>query len=162
MENEIIELIARDRLEIPLSSMYQRLKRMKKTDAEGLVERLKICSFEGKRVRAHLAYEDKERARGMKEAVAEFSLEFPKYGTILQGMIAEKRIQSEEHVYFGMREDCRLTADDYMGVMTSLGLSEGSARSLYPDLMDISRKLKRARQEGARSVIVGKYAESEG
>src|SRR3989344_4142657 len=38
MESEIIQLIARDRLEIPLSSMYQKVKRVKKKDAGNLAE----------------------------------------------------------------------------------------------------------------------------
>ena len=38
MEQEIIQLIARDRLEIPLSSMYQKIKKAKNKDAKGLAE----------------------------------------------------------------------------------------------------------------------------
>ena len=34
MEEQIIQLIARDRLEIPLSSMYQKIKKIKKKDAK--------------------------------------------------------------------------------------------------------------------------------
>jgi len=158
MENKIIELIAQDRLEIPLSSLYQKLKKGKKADATELAPSLRSGQFTGSRAYAFFTVEDKNRARGMKEAIADFSEQFPKYGTILQGMVAEKRVRNEEHVYFGMNAGCRLTADDYVEVMTSLGLSENAARSLYPDLMDLSRKLARARDE-ERSVIVGRYAE---
>ena len=93
----------------------------------------------------------------MKEAVAEFAQEFPKYGQILLGKVAEKRVLAEEHLYFGVNPGCRLTTDDYIGVMQSLGLTEGTARSLYPDLLKVSRKLAKAREE-ERTVIVGKYA----
>jgi hypothetical protein len=158
MENQILELITKDRLEIPLSSLYQKLKREKKKAAISIAEPLRQDRFVGQRSYAFFTTEDKDRARGMKEAVADFSQQFPKYGSILQGMIAERRVRSEEHVYFGMNPGCRLTADDYVSVMTSLGLSEGTARSLYPDLMELSRKLARAREE-ERSAIVGKYAE---
>ena len=42
--------------------------------------------------------------------------------------------------------------------MTSLGLTEHTARSLYPDLLNVSRKLAKEREED-RSTIVGKYEE---
>ena len=157
MEQEIIRLIARDRLEIPLSSMYHKVKKVKKSGAQTLAERLGDARFSGERTYAFVESEDKERARGMKEAVAEFTAEHPKYGAILLGKIAEKRVVAEEHIYFGVNPGCRLTADDYVGVMQSLGLSESVARSLYPDLINVSRKLAKAREE-ERSVIVGKYA----
>jgi hypothetical protein len=43
-----------------------------------------------------------------------------------------------------------------MGVMESIGITPAVAQSLYPNLMDVSRKLAKARDED-RSVIVGKY-----
>ena len=160
MEQEIIQLIARDRLEIPLSSMYQKVKKAKQRDAKGLAERLGDARFAGERTYAFVESEDQEKARGMKEAVAEFAQEFPKYGAILLGKVAEKRTLAEEHLYFGVQPGCRLTTDDYIAVMRSTGLSEGVARGLYPDLINVSRKLAKAREE-ERSVIVGKYAVDE-
>ena len=157
MEKNLIELITQDRIEIPLSSLYQKIKRDKKRNAANISTSLKNNPFNGSRAYAFFEAEDKERARGVKEAVKEFTEEFPKYGAILNGKIAEKRVRSEEHVYFGMNPGCRLTAEDYIEVMESLGLSNNSARSLYPDLIDLSRKLSRAREE-ERSIIVGRYA----
>ncbi len=161
MEQKILELIASDRIEIPLSSMDQKLRRAKRASAKEIAEVLgKGNSYEGERVYASFVQEDKERARGMKEAVEEFSEEFPKYGKILAGKIAERRVKSEEHLYFGVNSGCRLSCDDYMHVMQSLGLSENTARNLYPDLMEVSRKLQRSRDE-QRSIIVGKYSQEE-
>lgn len=157
MENEIIRLIARDRLEIPLSSMYQKVRKAKKKDAEGLAGILEGKKFFGERTYAFVKSEDRERARGLKEAVAEFSAEFPKYGKILEGKVAEKRIIAEEHLYFGVNSGCRLSTDDYIEVMQSLGLSEQVAKNLYPDLINVSRKLAKAREE-ERSVLIGKYS----
>ena len=156
MEQEILQLIARDRLEIPLSSMYQKVKKAKQRDAKSLAERLEDARFDGERTYAFKESEDKERARGMKEAVAEFAQEFPKYGQILLGKVAEKRTLAEEHLYFGVQQGCRLTTDDYISVMQSVGLTESVARGLYPDLINVSRKLAKAREE-ERSIIVGKY-----
>lgn len=157
MERRILELIAEDRIEIPLSSMRNKLQKAKKKDAAAIAEELKV-PFKGERVFARVKYEDRSRARGTKEAIAEFCEEFPKYGIILKGKIEEKRVISEKHLYFGVNEGCRITGDDYMTVMESLGLAPATARALYPDLMEISRKLERARDE-KRSIIVGKYSE---
>ena len=76
---------------------------------------------------------------------------------ILQGKIDEKRKLAEEHLYFGVNTGCRLTTEDYIDVMRGLGLSEGVARNLYPDLINVSRKLAKASEEDRR-VIVGKYS----
>jgi len=157
MEQEIIALIARDRLEMPLSSLYQKIRKVKKVDAQNLACRLGISRFSGERTYAFVKSEDQEKARGMKEAVAEFAREFPKYGQILMGKIAEKRIFAEEHLYFGVNPGCRLSTEDYISVMQSTGLSEGTARSLYPDLINVSRKLAKEREE-ERSILVGKYS----
>ena len=133
MENEFITLIAQDRLEIPLSSMYQKVKKTKVKAAKNLAERLGNERFESHRIYAFVKEEDKDRARGIKDAVAEFSEEFPKYGVILAGKIAEKRTIAEKHLYFGVNAGCRMTTEDYIGVMISLGLSEQVAKNLYPD-----------------------------
>jgi hypothetical protein len=53
-----------------------------------------------------------------------------------------------------MNPNCRLTADDYMNVMSDLGFTEATARTLYPELMDVSRKMSRQRDE-ERSILVG-------
>lgn len=155
MEKKVLELIAQDRIDIPLSSMEQKLRKGKMKNAEGLAESI-ATRFDGERAYAFITYEDKSRARGMKEAIEEFEQEFPKYGAILRGKIEEKRVLREEHLYFGLFPGCKLTGEDYMGVMKSMGLSESTSRSLYPDLMDVSRKLSKARNE-ERSLIVGKY-----
>ena len=159
MERKILELIAGDRLDIPLSSMHQKLAKSKKNSAENIADVLASINnrrFDGERVYAKVKDEDKERARGMKEAIEEFDEEFPKYGKILRGKIIEKRIKREKHLYFGINEGCKLTSEDYGGIMMGLGLSERVALNLYPEIMEISRKLEKARDE-ERSIIVGSY-----
>jgi hypothetical protein len=150
-ENELVKLVAMDRIEIPISSMSGKLKREKPKYAA----RLEIeDSFEGERAYARVESEDILKARGMKDAIAEFGKEFPRYGKILQGKIEEKRAKRETHLYFGMNEGCRITSDDYMGVLTDLGFSETRAREFYPELMNVSRNLSRKRDE-ERRVLIG-------
>jgi hypothetical protein len=139
--------------------MYKKVNRAKGKDAKtlaALVKNLDGAGFESDRVYAHVDKEDREKARGMKEAIAEFKTQYRHHGAVLQEMIDEKRKIAEEHMYFGVNPGSRLTTEDYINVMRSIGLSESTARSLYPELLTISRKLEKEREE-ERSVLVGKY-----
>ena len=69
--------------------------------------------------------------------------------------IEEERSVREDHFYFGVNNGCRLTADDYLGVMIGLGFTETTARRLYPELIETSRKMSRRRKEEERSVLIG-------
>lgn len=152
-ERTILELIATDRIDIPISSMSGKLKRAKPK----LGIAVDIVSyngrFNGERAYARLSIENQMKARGMREGVNIFCDRYPQYGKILNGIIEEEREIRETHLYFGMHEGAKLTANDYIGVMTNLGFTEATARNLYPELMDVSRKISRARAE-ERSVMI--------
>ena len=155
MENQIVKLIAEDRLQVPMSSLEQKVRKSKMSDAKSIAEMIGE-KFDGNRVYAFVEEEDKDRARGIKEAVAEFEQEFPKYGAILKGKINEKRKLSEKYLYFGLYDGCKLTSEDYLGVLQNIGLTERAARELYPELLNLSRKLVKGKGE-ERSIIVGTY-----
>src|SRR3989344_3045296 len=95
LERRVIEIIATDRIEIPISSLSGKLKRNKPKIAAQVDLTAYEGNFVGERVYARTESEDKDKARSMKEAVAEFAEEFPKYGEILAGKIAEKRVKKE-------------------------------------------------------------------
>jgi hypothetical protein len=95
-------------------------------------------------------------ARKMKDAVAEYCEKYPAQGQILTQMIEDKRSERETHLYFGINDGCRLTADDYKGVMNTLGFTEAQARNLYEPLISTSRAIAKKRDE-ERSILVGKY-----
>ena len=151
-ERQILEIIATDRIDMPISSMSGKLKRKKKKLAQEL--ELQDNYFEGDRVYARIEDSDMMKARGMKDGIEVFSQEFPRYGTILKGMIEEERAKSETHLYFGINPECRLTSGDYMDVMTNLGFSEQRAEGLYQELMKVSRNLNKKRDE-ERSIMIG-------
>lgn len=144
LERQLIGLIAADRLDIPISSMSGKLKRMKPKLASAV--ELPTRSYYGQRVYARIAEDDiTEKARTMREAIDTFSDKYPQHGTILNGLIEETRVEREKNLYFGMQPGCRLTADDYLGVMADLGFTEAQARTLYEPLIDTSRKIARKR-----------------
>jgi hypothetical protein len=152
LEKQIIGLIAADRWDVPISSMSGKLKRMKPKLAQGI--ELSKGSFYGERVYARIEAEDKLKARTMSEAVGEFCEKYPNQGNILTQMIEDKRSVRETHLYFGVNPGCRLTSEDYLGVMLNMGFTESQARNLYEPLIDTSRQIARARLE-ERSVLIG-------
>lgn len=159
MENDLIGLIAQDRVEMPLCSMRNKLQKRKFVIAKSIAEALGGAggSYESRRVSARVEAKDRSLARGMKEAVAEFVKEYPLEGAVLKKKIAGKRQLREEHLYFETSVDTHLTGEDYMKVMRDLGMSEHQAHLMYPSLMGISRSLDARRGRVERSIIVGKY-----
>jgi hypothetical protein len=151
LERQLIGLIAADRLDIPISSMSGKLKRMKPKLAS--VVSLPTGEYQGERVYARIEIEDRLKARTMSEAVDEFCTQYPNPGQVLTQMIEDKRSVSETYLHFGMQQGCRLTADDYLGVMASLGFTEAQSRALYEPLMGASRSIARKRDE-ERSIML--------
>ena len=154
LERQVIELVATDRISIPIRSMGNKLYKSRPKLAKNLDLSEFDKDFVGDRVYARVEYEDHEKARGMTEAIEKFEEKYPKYGEILRGYIAEKRTDRETHLYFGMNDGKHLTSEDYIGVMQRLGLTQGTAQALYPELMKVSRKLSKKRDED-RSVLIG-------
>jgi len=153
VEGQLVELVAVDRIDIPVSSLSGKLKR-KKPKLGREIDLGSRGVYTGERVYGRVEDRDQMKARGMKEGIANFSKSFPRYGAILKGMIEEERAISETHLYFGLNEGSKLSASDYVSVLTSLGFTETQAKNLYPALVDVSRRLSKKRDE-ERSVMVG-------
>lgn len=154
LERRIIEIIAADRIDRPISSMSGKLKRMKPKLAKAVDLSELDGDYNSERVYARIEDEDCMKARGLKEGIEKFEKKFPKYGRILKGFIEEQRVMREKHLYFGLYRGCRLTSNDYLGVMENLGFTKGTAERLYPELMNISRNLSKKRDE-ERSILIG-------
>lgn len=152
IERKIVELVAADRIDVPISSMSGKLKRRKPKMAQAI-------DLEGKRYFGDRAFAyERERnymkARGVKEGIEKFAEKYPKHAKVLQKYIDEEREVRERHLVFGMKKDCIVNTNDYMGIMTNLGFTEPTAERLYPELMNISRKLKRKRDESERKILI--------
>jgi hypothetical protein len=154
IERKIIQLIAADRIDIPISSMSGKLKRQKPKLAEA-ISIPRGTRFNGNRVYARVEVEDRLKARSMSDAVAKYCEEHPAEGRVLTQYIEDERAVKETYLHFGVQEGKRLTAEDYLGVMQNLGFSEATSRSLYPELMDISRKMQAKREYAERSILIG-------
>ena len=152
LERQVIELVATDRAYIPVSSMDGKLKRLRMKLAQSI--NVPNGNYIGERVYARMDDEDCMEARGTKEGIDEFAKRHPTYGSELRSLIEEKRMKSEVRIYFGVKPGCRLTADDYLGVMANLGFTEAQARTLYEPLINTSRIMEKKRDE-ERSVMIG-------
>lgn len=153
-ENQLVKLVATDKLYVAVSSLDGKLKRRRESLAKSLAGTIE-SDFAGERVYANLESENNTKARGMKEGIQEFKKAYPQYGKILEGMIEEKRAEKETNLYFGLIGSNRLSSKDYMTVMTSLGFTEHAARGLYPELIASSRNLSKKRDFEERSILVG-------
>jgi len=153
LERQVIALVAADRIEIPVSSLSGKLKRMKPKLAQAIS--FPGNSYLGERVYVRVETETAtESARTMREAIDYFAEQFPRHGKVLNGLIEETRAAKEVNMYFGVNPGCRLTSDDYLGVMANLGFTEAQARNLYEPLMDTSRAISKKRGE-ERKILVG-------
>jgi len=152
LERQVIELVAADRAYIPVSSIDGKLKRLRVKLAQAIT--VPNGKYTGERVFARIDDEDCMKARGVKEGIEEFAKQYPKHASILNGLIEEKRMERETHLYFGINSGCRLTAEDYLGVMSTLGFTETQARTLYAPLIETSRAIAKKRDE-ERSVMIG-------
>ncbi|MFH1365058.1 MAG: hypothetical protein ABIH28_00545 [archaeon] len=154
LEEEIINLIATDKIYVPISSMGGKLERLRPKLAKQINLSEHNNNFTGKRVYARIESEDKKSAKNMREGIEKFKREFPEQGEILEKYIEEERTKKETHFYFGTNPECRLTTEDYLAVMKTMGFTEFSAIRLYPELLETSRALSRKRNE-ERSVLIG-------
>ena len=152
LERQIIELIAADRFSIATSSIDRKLSRMRPELARAV--ELPGKKYFGERAYARVVDEEGRKARGMKEAIKVFCNRHPQYGKELNGLIAEQRTMTEPTLYFGMQTGCRLTTDDYLGVMSNIGFTDAQSKVLYEPLIETSRAIAKKRDE-ERSIVLG-------
>lgn len=155
IERGLLKLIAQDRLEIPISSLSGKLKRAKPKTAKTIELTAKDGEFYGERVYARIEESEEMKARGMREGIEAYCEKFPQHGKILNGLIEEKRIQRETHLYFGLQEGKRMSATSYLQVMNELGFSETQAENLYPALIETSNQIAKKRGNPERSILIG-------
>ncbi|MFH1585717.1 MAG: hypothetical protein ABIB79_03035 [archaeon] len=159
-ETYIQKLVAFDNMDIPLSALHNRIDRKHKK----LAETTGILCDEGSDfgfALVNVTYDNKQKARAIKDAVDQFCGEYPIQGRELRKMIAMKRTERETYLEYGLPEGRRISSQDYVAAMIDVGLSEVQARNFYPEVLEISRNLQRLRGKkttttGLRKVLIGK------
>ena len=154
VEKYIRWLIASDIIYRPLKSLGEKgLRRLDKTAGE-ISDLLKDEEEIGERVFAKIEKKDEEKARTLREGINAFKKRYPQYGEILENMIAEKRTKSNRYLTFGLREGFKLGEEDYVRVMMDLGFDRREASSVYPHVIAISERLKKAKVQAQRRILL--------
>jgi len=159
LERRTIELVATDRLYVPSSSFDGKLERRRPKLAAGLG--LTSRGYQGERTYVRIETKDKKEARGLRNGIAKFAEQYPDHAGILEQCIKEERTVREKRMYFGVQDGKRLTNDDYMAVLTGMGLGPVTAQKYCDVALDISRRMQQEREkkgkpEAERSILIGK------
>jgi hypothetical protein len=153
LEKNVRDMIAYDILQAPLSSFYQKAKRRKNDLSEVIVAQIEDGET-GERIIARLETREQEKARTMKEGIEAFKNKHPRYGNLLEGLIAEKRLQKNRILVYGVQEKFKLGDADYVRVLQDLDLDKRTASMLYPRLKKLSDTLGKAKEASYREMLV--------
>ena len=158
LEKLVRKLVAINNIRTPLSSLYQKEKKIEGEYARGIYNLLMQAGHKadlGNSVIAYIEDEDKNKARGMEEGIKEFSKKYPKYGKILKNIVKKKRKISEIHLRYDLKEGHTLADSEYVSVMRDLELTDQEATKIYPEFMSISERLRKKNKKEPRSILVG-------
>jgi len=95
-----------------------------------------------------------EKARTMKEGINAFKKKYPSYGKILEGLIAEKRIERNKNLVYGLNEGYHLSEEDYIQIIMDLGFERREASAMYPHILAISERLEKADEQRERTILL--------
>jgi len=154
-EKVVRKLVAINNLRVPLSSLYQKAKNIEKEFALGIQGYVLGKADFGNSVQALIEEEEKQKARGMRDGIAEFEKQYPRYGAILNGLIEEKRVEREIYLKYGLNENYTLADSEYVSVMRDIGLTDSEASHIFPELMSASYRLQKKKKEGLISILIG-------
>ena len=98
---------------------------------------------------------EEEKARTMRQGVNAFKKEYPRYGEILEGLIAEKRMKKNKNLVYRLNKG-KLSEEDYTQVMMDLGFEKREASAIYPHILAISERLGKADEQMERTILLSK------
>lgn len=154
IEKETRTLIATDILYKPFSSLGDKGKRRAEKHAKNITAFLKEGEEKGERIFARIEKKDEEKARTLREGIDAFKKEYPKYGNLLEGCIAKKRMSLNKYLIYGLEGSFKLAEEDYVKVMMNLGFTRREANSVYPHILAISERLGKAVEQAERSMLI--------
>ncbi len=146
-------LVAYDILKSPLSSLYQKAGRRQKKSAQEAAELVGNGEI-ADRVYASIEEAEQEKSRTLRQGINAFKEAHPRYGKLLEGMIAEKRIEKNQVLVYGLEDGFKLGSADYIRVMKDIGLSERAAHAMYSHLLEVSEQIGKADETGYREILL--------
>ncbi|MFH1311031.1 MAG: hypothetical protein ABIH65_01345 [Nanoarchaeota archaeon] len=147
-------LISSDILYRPLKSLGEKGLRRLDKKAKEISDLLKEGEEIGERVFAKTEKKEEEKARTLREGINAFTKKYPKYGDILEKMIAEKRKRNNKYLIYGLQENFKLGEEDYIRVMMDLGFDRREASAVYPHIIAVSERLGKAKAQTQRTILI--------
>lgn len=154
LEKRVRRLVASDISYRVLKSLGEKGVRRLGKIAEQIEEALETEEA-NERFSAQIKTSPEEKARTLRQGIDAFKEEHPKYGPILEKMIAEKRTQSNKQLFYRINPGYKLSEDDYVLVMMDLGFDRREASAIYPHIISISERLGKADENLERTILIG-------
>ena len=155
IETNVRNMVALDILGKPFKSLSGKAERREWKAAKEITSLLKKDYEIGERIFARVEErEEEEKARTLKEGINAFKKEYPKYGSILEVLIEEKRVNKNKYLIYGLNSGYCLGSEDYLRVMKDLGFVREEACAVYPHIKDISERLGKAKEGSERTILL--------
>lgn len=155
VEKESRYLIAGDISYRVLESLGKRGTRRLEKAAKNIETLLKDSEEKGNSVDVRISkIEEEEKARTVNEGINEFYKQFPEQGSILKGLIEEKRAKKNKYLVYKLNENYKLGEEEYVRVMMDIGFDRREANSVYPHILAISERLKKADEKKERTILL--------
>ena len=155
LENRVRRLIAADITYRVLKGLGEKGIRRLNKRAKEIVDLLDMGG-QNDRFYVEIQKIEDEKARTMKEGINAFKKQYPNYGKILEGLIAEKRIKRNKNLVYSLNEGYKLAEEDYVQVMVDLGFDRREASSMYPHILTISGRIGKADEHKERTILLTK------
>lgn len=153
LETTVRSMVAYDILSKPLQSLGHKADR-RRDKLAGAAAEILTPKYAPERVVAYTEVREEERARTLREGIQAFKEAHPRYGQVLEELIAQKRSESNKYLVYGIAEGFHLGAEDYRRVMRDLGMTTIEADSMYPHLLEYSVRLGKAGENEKRSILL--------
>lgn len=155
IEKESRYLIAGDISYRVLESLGKRGARKLIKGADNIASLLKDGEEAGNSICARIEKRDEdEKARTLNEGINEFYKQCPEYGSILKGLIEEKRDKKNKYLVYRLNEGYKLGEEDYVKVIMDIGFDRREACSIYPHILAISERMKKADEKKERTILL--------
>ncbi len=155
LEKRVRRLIAADISYRSLKSLGEKGIRRLNKRAQEIVE---LLEEEESMDRFHAGIretEEEKSSRTLRQGIDAFTEEHPRYGKILEGLIAETRLQKNRHLIYRLNPGYNLSEEDYVQIIVDLGFERREASAIYPHILAISERLKKADEQKERSILIG-------
>lgn len=155
LEKRVRRLIAGDITYKVLKSLGDKGdRRLKKRAAE--IVNLLDEEEPGNRFYARIETSKEEKSKTLREGINAFKKKYSSYGKILEGLIAEKRIQRNKNLVYRLNKGYNLSEEDYVQIIVDLGFERREASAIYPHILAISERLGKADEQMERTILLSK------